>query len=496
MSINRSGTDAQQQTQLQNAILEIYPEGLPKFGADGDFGGEGQAAFKRIMDSSPEEFKEILEEMKIDADVDLSVEQAIAVLEKFQQQNPDFKVSPETTLDVSDCHEIEERHIQTLINVIDPGALKVDGSFGKGSQEALQKVLDNHAEILAEKGIEVGGKMQPHHVIDALNAIAEEPQEFTADGTGGPIKDAPKEDIKSVQNLIRVLDPDAMSKRGIDGLYGPKTEEALKGVLPEGADLATMSMNDIIAKLEEKVTQLPERHIVDQCDNLTEIAREHYAEDIKQYTQELLDNPDSGFTTEKAARVHAEQIAVTKIAMADGNSEYKFTEGDNAHTIHKGQVIEIPDAGPLKDVDGSLDWEALDAKVGPGGPCGCDGESPMAPSPRDVTSNFTPVATHKPTPGLPHRVELSDTCWAELDGTSRGFLGAGEERPRYSIKGEELNGEYGILTRKLQEMGHNVRVRSNGSCDFPHEGGDDNDDNKNENTTSDTPAPDTPSVPL
>ena len=84
-----------------------------------------------------------------------------------------------------------------------------------------------------------------------------------------------------------------------------------------------------------------------------------------------------------------------------------------------------------------------------------------------------------------------------LNGSSKGFLGLGDQKPRYSIVGENLNGEFHILNRKLREMGHDVSVRSNGSCDFPHEGGDnDPDPGGHVGGVSDSPDPSGPSTGL
>ena len=369
--IDKTGASASDQRQLQKLILEINPDALPKYGADGSIGDETNAAIQEILG--------------LDADDTLTVEDATEALQ----------------------------------DIVNKKALEVD---------ADKLVTD-----------------------DAIT----------------------RDNAKLIQEKIQEILPGSLPRYGADGDIGSETLDALKEILPD-VDPAQITVGDLVAKLDEQIEQLPERYIVEDCDNLTQIAREVYADDIKEYTQQLMESGDPKFQdNETAARIHAEQVAVTKIALAPGNEKYKFTEGDNAHTINPGQVIEIPDAGSLKDVDGSLDWEALDAAVGPGGPCGCDGESPIAPSPKEITTTaWTPVVRNSTPAGLPHRVQLSPTCWAELNGSSRGFLGAGEERPRYSIKGEELDGEYGILTRKLQEMGHNVKVRSNGSCDFPNEGGD------------------------
>lgn len=372
------------------------------------------------------------------------------------------------TIDKSGASKSEQRQLQKLIQEINPDALPkygADGSIGGETTTALQEIL----------GADASGSMTVEQATKALQDIVNK-KAFEVDAGKLATDDSvSKENAQLIQKMIQEIDSGALPKFGADGDIGGETITALKGVFPD-VDPAQISMGDLVAKLEEKIDELPERYTVKRGDNLSDIACDVYADDIEKYTQELMDSGDPKFATEKAARVHAVQVAVTKIAFADGNKHYKLTEGDNAAFINKGQVLEIPDAGALKEVDGSLDWGSLDAAVVV--PVVSSSSDVKSRSPREIKSSFTPAVHDQPRAGqsgLPSRVQLSSNCWAVLKGSDRGgVLGLfkGAEKPRYQIKGEELNNPYSVLKQKLKGLGHDVDIRSNGRCEFPHEGGD------------------------
>ena len=364
-------------------------------------------------------------------------------------------------IDKSGASRSDQRELQKLILKINPDALPkygADGDVGSESIAALQEILGTSASdsMTVEEATEA--------LQDIVNAKAleDDADKLITDD------DVSKENAQRVQEMIQKIVPGSLPKYGADGDIGGETLDALKEILPN-VDLEQVTMSDIVAKLEDKIEQLPERYIVEDCDTLSEVALEVYGDDIKELTQQLLDA--GKFEHRGEAEQYAIQMAYTKLAFANGKEQ-----GTDANDVFPGEVLEIPEPGPLSEViadpEMRLDVEALDADRNEGGPCGCDGESPMGPSPKSMTPEFTP-AVNPPVsqPDLPSEVELSPDCKAVLHGTSRGFLALGEERPRYSIVGENLNGEFHILNDKLREMGFDVKVRSNGSCDFPHEGG-------------------------
>ncbi|MFK7840214.1 MAG: hypothetical protein AB8B83_07770 [Bdellovibrionales bacterium] len=369
------------------------------------------------------------------------------------------------TIDKSDATELEQRQLQTLIKIIDPSALAVhgiDGDFGTEGTNDLREILSEYVPL-------VDGELSVREAINVLTDIA---REAAPEVTGYPdtLADATREQSIHVQNLVNIIDPSVMPKSHIDGAIGPGTRADIVEVLQAAGhsvtldDIQNLPMNDVVHMLESAVVDLEGRYIVDDCDNLTVIAREVYGDDIDQYTQELMESGDPRFTdNEFAARVHAEQIAVTKIAFANG-----MEEGVDAHTIHPDQQLTIPDAGPLRDVDGTLDWEALDAEVGPGGPCGCDG--PITPVFTETSGGPNhPPATQVPTappvqPRIPLTTEIGEDCTATYTGQGRGFLGLQEERPRYDLEGTSGEGYHDAR----RELGN---IHTTGSCRPPSEGG-------------------------
>lgn len=369
-------------------------------------------------------------------------------------------------IDKAGASAADQRKLQELILEINPDALPkygADGAIGDETNAALKEILG--ADAVDSMSVEDATKILQDMVNEKALAV----------DAGKPVSEASADNVTRIQEMIQTIDPKALPKFGADGDAGDETMAALKALSSQtppgiGIDLTTASIEDVVANLQGQIDALPERYVVEDCDNLTEIAREVYAEEIKEYTQQVMELNDPRFPTEKAARVHAEQVAVARIAFAND-----LGEGVDAHIINPGDVLDIPDAGELKASDPTLDWEALDGEVGPGGPCGCDGESPITPSPKEITSSFTPVVRNSTPAGLPSRVKLGDNCWADLKGYDRGGIGPffqGEEKPRYVISGEELHSPYHVLKDKLQAMGHNVDIRSNGQCEFPHEGGD------------------------
>ena len=372
-------------------------------------------------------------------------------------------------LDKNGASALEQRQLQTLINMVKPDTLKVDGAFGPKSREALESVLEEH-------GINVEDGMTLQDAIEVMKDVARE-HAPPVDVSNDPIsRELNGDALKRVQNLINIINPDLMSKRQMDGLFGNQTLGAIQELLPD-ADLKTMSMNEIITALEEQVVNLPERYIVDDCDNLTVIARERMGDLIDQHVTDLMASGDPKYATEKAARIHAEQVAVTAIVFAEGNEHHNLGEGDNAHIINPDDIIAIPDLDSLKDVDGSLDWGALDAAVGPGGPClpclGLTAQTPVAPVFSANTAPGSPIRqlpNYTPAPHLPNQVRLGPDCLATLNGEGRrhGIFG-GPVQPRYSIRGEG-----GENVHDLRRILGRDDVTSVGSCPRPHDGGEGN----------------------
>lgn len=360
----------------------------------------------------------------------------------------------DVTVDKSGASEFEQRELQTLIKTINPDALPkygIDGAFGKEGLDALQKILGEHAP-------DTEGELSIQDAIAALREIAQDkaPEVNISDK---PLSEVTREQGEYIQNMLNIIDPDLMPKGHIDGIVGKGTKADLKEVLPEEMveRFDELTIDEIVQELQTQVADLPQRYVVEDCDNLTVIAREVYADDIEEYTKQLMESGEAKFSTEKAARVHAEQMAVSKIAHAND-----LQEGTDAHTIFPDQVLEIPESGSLKDVDGSLDWEALDGKVGPGGPCGCDGDSQSPGAPGSVKQSFassSSISTTASLPGLPKHIQVGPQCVATLKGNVNGFLGFGGIRPLY-----EMEGSSGESLQQLRDK-LDVKIHASGNCD-------------------------------
>ncbi|MGH1398496.1 MAG: hypothetical protein ACRBCT_04705 [Alphaproteobacteria bacterium] len=328
VTINKEGADRALQEKVQQILKAINPDALPRYGVDGDFGGEStEAAIKQLAKHFPNFDGEITLSGLVDALGPIAEQKLEAEREAFVADNRP-EVNAET---FASATSDQKKYMQELLGV------KPDGIVGPKTMGAIYDQLDIPEDV----------KLADLPMADVLTALEE--VYIDPESAGGfRFADGTQIESPTANTAADALLAEAHS-RADDPKYGE--EEAAY----------------IIRQAEDRAEQIKGLDVTaaKSGEGLIKIAKRTMAEQIEARTQELLKD---GLVREGKETIHytgdcayddardraAIEAAQSIVAV---NPHQNWDVDANANDVGLGEFVVIPDT--LDPNAPTLDWNAL-----------------------------------------------------------------------------------------------------------------------------------------